>query len=78
MSERKFSKSRAGETRESLAKLPDDERRRIERALKRAVQDRDLAKFQEALSKLGLGETSAEYEKLMQLWDEHWRASRHD
>jgi hypothetical protein len=66
------------ETRKRIANLSDDERRKIERLLKKAVLDRDLPKFQEALSKLGLDESSAEYERLMQLWDAHWRASHHD
>jgi hypothetical protein len=78
VSENSVKRGKTGEARKRLAKLTDDERRKIDRSLKKAVQDRDLPKFQEALSKLGLDESSAEYERLMQLWDEHWRASRHD
>lgn len=60
------------------ARLREDERRRVERLVKKAVHDRDLVRFKEGLTKLGFDESSAEYEKLMQLWDAHWRASRHD
>jgi hypothetical protein len=71
-------KTGSQDTRKRLARLSHEERRKIECLVKKAVQDRDLPKFKEALSKLGLAVSSAEYEKLIQLWDEHWRASRHD
>jgi hypothetical protein len=64
--------------RSTISKLSGDERKRIQAAIRKALNDRDLPKFQAALIKLGYDETSAEYEKLMKLWDEHARASRHD
>lgn len=37
---------------------------------------RDLPRFKEGLARLGFDDASAEYEKLLQLWDEHARSSR--
>jgi len=64
--------------RTTTAKLSDDERRNVQRLVQKAINDRDLPKFQEGLTKLGYVETSAEYEKLMRLWGEHWKASHPD
>jgi len=42
-----------------------------------SVHEHNLPKFKAALLKLGYDETSAAYGRLMELWDEHDRASRH-
>lgn len=64
--------------RGTLAKLSEEERKEVRRIVTKALNDRDLPKFKAEIAKLGYAETSAEYERLMQLWDEHWSASRHD
>lgn len=61
----------------SLAKMSEDERKEIQRLVKRALAERDLPRFKAGLLKLGFDENSAEYAKMMQLWDEHARSSRH-
>lgn len=63
--------------RSKFAKMTDEERRALQAKVRKAVHQRDLMKFREALAKLGYDEASAEYEKLMQLWDEFGQASRH-
>jgi|GEM_PF-6949837 len=60
-----------------LAKMSVEERREIQKLVQRALEEHNLPRFRAALLKLGYDETSAVYEKLMQLWDEHDRASRH-
>src|SRR5262249_5053469 len=62
--------------RSSLAKMPDEERRRVMSLVQKAMDGRDLPKFRAALLKLGFSETSAEYEQLMRLWDEFARPHR--
>jgi hypothetical protein len=61
----------------ALSKLSDEDRREITAAILRAKDERDLPKFQEAVARLGLDPNSAQYEKLMQLWEDFARASRH-
>jgi hypothetical protein len=41
------------------------------------VMERDFSKFKRALFKLGYDETSADYQKLVALWDDLMRSSRH-
>jgi hypothetical protein len=60
-----------------LAKMSVEERREIQKLVQRALDEHNLPKFKAALLKLGYDETSAEYGKLMRLWDKHDRASRH-
>lgn len=60
-----------------LANMSVEERREIQKLVQRALDEHNLPKFRAALLKLGYDETSAGYEKLMRLWDEHGRASRH-
>jgi len=62
--------------RASLARMSDEERAEIRALIRRALDERDLPKFEEGLARLGFDETSAEYEKLLRLWHEHARASR--
>jgi hypothetical protein len=59
----------------ALSKMTDDERRSVRVKLQRAIAERDLPRFQAQLAKLGIDETSVEYQKLMELWHEHARAS---
>jgi hypothetical protein len=66
----------AGVARAAIARMSDEERREIQAHIQSAVDEHDWPKFREGLAKLGFDETSAEYERLMQLWDEHDRASR--
>jgi hypothetical protein len=61
----------------SLAKMSEDERREIQRLVKSALRERNLPRFKSAMLKLGFDESSAEYEKMLQLWDEYARSSRH-
>jgi len=70
-------KAPAAVAKELLDKLSDDERRQINRLIRRAIEERDLPRFRAAILKLGFDENSAQYERLMQLWDEHAQASRH-
>jgi hypothetical protein len=60
-----------------LARMSVEDRREIQKLVQRALDEHNLPKFKAALLKLGYDETSAGYEKLMRLWDEHGRASRH-
>jgi hypothetical protein len=60
-----------------LSGMSIEERREIQKLVQRALDEHNLPKLKAALLKLGYDETSAGYEKLMQLWDEHDRASRH-
>jgi hypothetical protein len=60
-----------------LAKMSFEERREIQRLVQRALDEHNLPKFRAALIKLGYDESSDAYGKLMRLWDEHDRASRH-
>lgn len=62
----------------SIAKMSAEERREISELVQKALNNHDLPKFQAGLAKLGYAETSAEYEKLMKLWDAFEQASRHD
>jgi len=59
-----------------FAKLSAEEQAKLTKAITIAVTERDLRTFRAALLKLGFDETSAQYEKMMKLWDEHSRASR--
>jgi hypothetical protein len=79
MTEKKKSTSKEDRTAAStpFAKLSVEEGREIQKLVQRALDERNLPRFKAALLKLGYGETSDEYEKLMRLWDEHARASRH-
>jgi hypothetical protein len=79
MTEEKKKSSSARETIPSsaLAKMTFEERREIQRLVQRALDEHNLPKFRAALIKLGYDESSDAYGKLMQLWDEHDRASRH-
>jgi hypothetical protein len=79
MTEEKKKSSSARETIPSsaLAKMTFEERREIQRLVQRALDEHNLPKFRAALTKLGYDESSDAYGKLMQLWDEHDRASRH-
>jgi hypothetical protein len=61
----------------AIAKLSPEEIREIHRLIQKAIYERDLPKFKEGLLKLKFDETSKEYERMMQLWDEQTRASRH-
>jgi hypothetical protein len=63
--------------RTTVAKLSADERRRVQAAVQEALDSHNLPAFQAALLRLGYGETSADYERLMQLWDDYVQASRH-
>jgi hypothetical protein len=75
---KKTSSLERGATASSLlAKMSVEERREIQKLVQRALDEHNLPKFKAALLKLGYDETSAGYGKLMQLWDEHDRASRH-
>jgi len=56
--------------------MSDEERKAIRAQVQKALDERDLPKFKAGLAKLGFDETSAEYERLLQLWHEHARASR--
>ena len=62
--------------RSKFAKMPDDERRALQAKVRKAVEQRNLPKFKEALAELGYDEASVEYEKLMQLWDAFGQSSR--
>jgi hypothetical protein len=66
----------AAVARASLARMSDEKRAEIRAIVQKALDERDLPKFEEGLAKLGYDETSAEYEKLLRLWHEHARASR--
>jgi len=79
MTERKKKSGRESEPigHSSLVGMSIEESREIQKLVQRAVDERNLPKFKAALLKLGYDETSAGYERLMQLWDEHARASRH-
>jgi hypothetical protein len=79
MTEEKKKSSSARETIPSsaLAKMTFEERREIQRLVQRALDEHNLPKFRAALIKLGYDESSDAYGRLMQLWDEHDRASRH-
>jgi hypothetical protein len=61
----------------ALRKMSDEERQEISTFIRRALAERDLPKFKAALANLGFDENGADYEKMMRLWDEHVRASRH-
>jgi hypothetical protein len=63
-------------TRKAIKKMPDEERRKVQNAIRKALDERDLPKFKAGISKLGISETSAEYARLMQLWDEFARPNR--
>jgi hypothetical protein len=74
---KKTSKPAPEEIGSSLSGMSIEERREIQKLVQRALDEHNLPKLKAALLKLGYDETSAGYEKLMQLWDEHDRASRH-
>lgn len=61
----------------TIAKLSPEEIREIRGLIQKAIDERNLPKFKEGLIKLKFDETSKEYERMMQLWDEQTRASRH-
>jgi hypothetical protein len=61
----------------ALILMSGEERKQIKRLIQLALDEHDLPRFQAGLLKLGFDEGSAQYEKMMQLWDEHTRASRH-
>lgn len=61
----------------ALGKMSEKERNEIRGLVQRALDERDFPKFKAGLLKLGFDENSAAYEKMMRLWDEHARASRH-
>jgi hypothetical protein len=63
--------------RTTIAKLSVDERKRVQAAVQEALDSHNLPAFQAALLRLGYAETSADYEKLMQLWEDFAQASRH-
>jgi hypothetical protein len=79
MSEKKKTRNaeREGIASQPLARMSIEERREIQKLVQRALDEHNLPKFKAALLKLGYDETSAAYGRLMQLWDEHDRASRH-
>lgn len=62
----------------ALAKLSMAEQSYLLRALKGAVDERDVGRFKKVLGKLSIDEASSEYESLMKMWDEMRRASLHD
>jgi hypothetical protein len=64
--------------RSAITRMSEEERKEITRTITKAVSDRDLPTFRAGLARLGYAETSAEYEKLLSLWDDYWSASRHD
>lgn len=64
--------------RAAIGKISKEERREIRNIVNQALNDRDLPKFKEGLARLGYVESSAEYAKLLELWEDFWRASRHD
>jgi len=61
----------------ALAGMSEKERHEVRRLVQRALDERDLPKFQAGLLKLGFDENGPDYERMMRLWDEHVRASRH-
>lgn len=61
----------------ALLKMSERERHEVRGLVQRALDERDFPKFKAGLLKLGFDEKSAQYEKMMQLWDEYTRASRH-
>ena len=60
----------------TIAKLSEEEISEIRGLIQKAIDERNLPKFKEGLLKLKFDETSKEYERMMQLWDEQTRASR--
>jgi len=66
----------SAKARAAFMRMSDEERKAVTALLQRAVAERDLPKFKAGLAKLGFDETSRDYERLLQLWDEHARASR--
>jgi hypothetical protein len=66
----------AAVARAALSQMSDEERRAIRAQVQKALDERVLPKFEAGLVKLGFDETSAEFERLLQLWHEHARASR--
>jgi hypothetical protein len=65
------SKSKRNPLRVELAGVPYNERMRIQAAIERAAEEHDLPKFKRALLRLGIGESSAAYERLLRFWGEH-------
>jgi hypothetical protein len=61
----------------ALLKMSEEERNEIWGLVQHALSEHDLPRFKAGLLKLGFDENSVQYEKMMQLWDEHTRASRH-
>ena len=61
----------------ALLKMSEEERNEIRGLVQRALDGHDFPRFKAGLLKLGFDENSAQFEKMMQLWDEHTRASRH-
>ena len=61
----------------ALLKMSEEERMEIRGLIQHALAEHDLPRFKAGLLKLGFDESNAQYERMMQLWDEHTRASRH-
>ncbi len=75
--EKKAGVDTSNTARATIARLSAEERKRVQAAVQEALDSHNLPAFQAALLKLGYAETSADYEKLMQLWDDYAQASRH-
>lgn len=73
-------KNAAGDTsataRRTISKMSPSKIKEINRLIRKAVDERDFPSFKAGLLKLGYDENSAEYEKLVRLWEDCLRASR--
>lgn len=58
------------------AKMSDSERTAIRADIHRAIDQRDFPKFKAAILKLGLVESSKQFEAIEKLWNELASASR--
>lgn len=63
--------------RASIAKMTPQQIREIHSLIQYTVDEEDFPRFRAGLFKLGYDESHADYEKLVHLWDDCMRASRH-
>jgi hypothetical protein len=63
--------------RATIAQMTPEEFRRINKLILYTVNECDFPKFKVGLFKLGYDENSGDFQKLVELWDEYSRASRH-
>jgi hypothetical protein len=63
--------------RASIARMSRKEIQDVTSLLAYTVAEGDFQKFRRALFKLGYDEASADYQKLVSLWDDLMRSSRH-